>query len=73
MPARSAASNQRGFLLEDVTADGLIDAVGRAAAGEPVVFPVVCETPLRPALLAGQLLPGRADGRPISARQVQRR
>ncbi|WP_433598950.1 response regulator [Nocardia sp. CA-135953] len=30
-----------GFLLKDVTADGLVDAVGRAATGEPVVSPVV--------------------------------
>jgi DNA-binding NarL/FixJ family response regulator len=30
-----------GFLLKDVTADGLLDAVRRAAAGEPVVAPAV--------------------------------
>ncbi len=30
-----------GFLLKDVTADGLLDAVQRAAAGEPVVAPAV--------------------------------
>jgi len=30
-----------GFLLKDVTADGLVDAVRRAAAGEPVVAPAV--------------------------------
>ena len=30
-----------GFLLKDVTADGLLDAVRRAAAGEPVVSPAV--------------------------------
>jgi DNA-binding NarL/FixJ family response regulator len=30
-----------GFLLKDVTSDGLLDAVRRAAAGEPVVAPVV--------------------------------
>jgi DNA-binding NarL/FixJ family response regulator len=30
-----------GFLLKDVTADGLLDAVRRAAAGEPVVAPGV--------------------------------
>jgi DNA-binding NarL/FixJ family response regulator len=30
-----------GFLLKDVTADGLVEAVGRAAAGEPVVAPAV--------------------------------
>ncbi|TIC87861.1 response regulator transcription factor [Nocardioides sp. GY 10113] len=30
-----------GFLLKDVTADGLTDAVRRAAAGEPVVAPAV--------------------------------
>jgi DNA-binding NarL/FixJ family response regulator len=30
-----------GFLLKDVTADSLLDAVRRAAAGEPVVAPAV--------------------------------
>lgn len=30
-----------GFLLKDVTSDGLLDAVARAAAGEPVVSPAV--------------------------------
>ena len=30
-----------GFLLKDVTSDGLVEAVGRAAAGEPVVAPAV--------------------------------
>jgi len=30
-----------GFLLKDVTANGLVDAVRRAAAGEPVVAPAV--------------------------------
>ncbi len=30
-----------GFLLKDVTADALVDAVRRAAAGEPVVAPAV--------------------------------
>ena len=30
-----------GFLLKDVTADGLVDAVRRAAAGEPVLAPAV--------------------------------
>ena len=30
-----------GFLLKDVTSDGLIDAVRRTAAGEPVVAPAV--------------------------------
>jgi len=30
-----------GFLLKDVTADGLVEAVRRAAAGEPVVAPAV--------------------------------
>jgi DNA-binding NarL/FixJ family response regulator len=30
-----------GFLLKDVTSEGLLDAVRRAAAGEPVVAPVV--------------------------------
>jgi DNA-binding NarL/FixJ family response regulator len=30
-----------GFLLKDVTSDGLLDAVRRAAAGDPVVAPVV--------------------------------
>lgn len=30
-----------GFLLKDVTADTLVDAVRRAAAGEPVVAPAV--------------------------------
>jgi DNA-binding NarL/FixJ family response regulator len=30
-----------GFLLKDVTADGLVDAVRRAAAGDPVVAPAV--------------------------------
>ena len=30
-----------GFLLKDVTAEGLIDAVQRAAAGEPVIAPAV--------------------------------
>jgi DNA-binding NarL/FixJ family response regulator len=30
-----------GFLLKDVTAEGLVDAVGRAAAGEPVLAPAV--------------------------------
>jgi DNA-binding NarL/FixJ family response regulator len=30
-----------GFLLKDVTADGLVDAVERAAAGEPVVAAAV--------------------------------
>ena len=30
-----------GFLLKDVTSEGLIDAVRRAAAGEPVVAPAV--------------------------------
>jgi DNA-binding NarL/FixJ family response regulator len=30
-----------GYLLKDVTADGLVDAVRRAAAGEPVVAPAV--------------------------------
>ena len=30
-----------GFLLKDVTADGLVDAVRRAAAGDPVVAPGV--------------------------------
>jgi DNA-binding NarL/FixJ family response regulator len=30
-----------GFLLKDVTSDGLLDAVRRAAAGEPVVAPAV--------------------------------
>lgn len=32
-----------GFLLKDVTAEGLVDAVQRAAAGEPVVAPAVLE------------------------------
>ena len=32
-----------GFLLKDVTSDGLVDAVRRAAAGEPVVAPAVLE------------------------------
>ncbi|KQX62889.1 response regulator transcription factor [Angustibacter sp. Root456] len=30
-----------GFLLKDVTSDGLVDAVRRAAAGEPVIAPAV--------------------------------
>ena len=30
-----------GFLLKDVTSDGLVEAVHRAAAGEPVVAPAV--------------------------------
>ena len=30
-----------GFLLKDVTSDGLLDAVQRAAAGEPVIAPAV--------------------------------
>ena len=30
-----------GFLLKDVTAEGLVDAVRRAAAGEPVIAPTV--------------------------------
>jgi DNA-binding NarL/FixJ family response regulator len=30
-----------GFLLKDVTAEGLVDAVRRAAAGEPVLAPAV--------------------------------
>lgn len=30
-----------GFLLKDVTGDGLVEAVRRAAAGEPVVAPAV--------------------------------
>ena len=30
-----------GFLLKDVTAEGLVDAVRRAAAGEPVLSPAV--------------------------------
>jgi len=30
-----------GFLLKDVTSEGLLDAVRRAAAGEPVVAPAV--------------------------------
>lgn len=30
-----------GFLLKDVTGEGLVEAVGRAAAGEPVVSPAV--------------------------------
>jgi DNA-binding NarL/FixJ family response regulator len=30
-----------GFLLKDVTSEGLLDAVRRAAAGEPVVAPLV--------------------------------
>ena len=30
-----------GFLLKDVTSDGLVDAVRRAASGEPVVAPAV--------------------------------
>jgi DNA-binding NarL/FixJ family response regulator len=30
-----------GYLLKDVTSDGLLDAVRRAAAGEPVVAPAV--------------------------------
>jgi DNA-binding NarL/FixJ family response regulator len=30
-----------GFLLKDVTSDALVDAVARAAAGEPVVAPAV--------------------------------
>ncbi len=30
-----------GFLLKDVTADGLVDAVRRAVAGEPVLAPAV--------------------------------
>ncbi len=30
-----------GFLLKDVTADGLVDAVRRAATGEPVLAPAV--------------------------------
>ena len=30
-----------GFLLKDVTAEGLVDAVGRAATGEPVLAPAV--------------------------------
>jgi DNA-binding NarL/FixJ family response regulator len=30
-----------GFLLKDVTAEGLVDAVRRAAVGEPVVAPAV--------------------------------
>jgi DNA-binding NarL/FixJ family response regulator len=30
-----------GFLLKDVTSDGLLDAVARAASGEPVVAPAV--------------------------------
>ena len=32
-----------GFLLKDVTADALVDAVRRAADGEPVVAPAVLE------------------------------
>ncbi|MGY2704776.1 response regulator [Nocardioides sp. HB32] len=32
-----------GFLLKDATADALVDAVRRAAAGEPVVAPAVLE------------------------------
>ena len=32
-----------GFLLKDVTSDGLVEAVRRAAAGEPVVAPAVLE------------------------------
>jgi DNA-binding NarL/FixJ family response regulator len=32
-----------GFLLKDVTSDSLVDAVRRAAAGEPVVAPAVLE------------------------------
>jgi DNA-binding NarL/FixJ family response regulator len=30
-----------GFLLKDITSDGLVDAIGRAVAGEPVVAPSV--------------------------------
>jgi len=30
-----------GFLLKDVTSEGLVEAVARAAAGEPVVAPAV--------------------------------
>ena len=30
-----------GYLLKDVTSDGLLDAVGRAASGEPVLAPSV--------------------------------
>jgi DNA-binding NarL/FixJ family response regulator len=30
-----------GFLLKDVTAEGLVDAVRRAAAGEPVLAPAM--------------------------------
>ncbi|MBO9521143.1 MAG: response regulator transcription factor [Nocardioidaceae bacterium] len=32
-----------GFLLKDVTSDGLVEAVRRAAAGEPVVAPAVLQ------------------------------
>jgi DNA-binding NarL/FixJ family response regulator len=35
------ASGAVGYLLKDVTADGLLDAVHRAASGEPVVAPAV--------------------------------
>ena len=53
-----------GFLLKDVTADGLLDAVRRAAAGEPVVAPGVLARMMdhftaRPAALP--LPPGFAD------------
>lgn len=53
-----------GFLLKDVTADGLVEAVRRAAAGEPVVAPAVLERMMasfaaRPPVAA--LPPGLAD------------
>ncbi|WP_054813697.1 response regulator [Nocardia arizonensis] len=61
-----------GFLLKDVTADGLITAVTRAAAGEPVVSPAVLSRLMthfstRPPTPA-HLPPGLAD---LSARESE--
>jgi DNA-binding NarL/FixJ family response regulator len=39
--ARAIEAGAVGFLLKDVTAEGLVDAVRRAAAGEPVLAPAV--------------------------------
>lgn len=39
--AQAIRAGAAGFLLKDVTAEGLLDAVRRAAAGEPVLAPTV--------------------------------
>ena len=54
-----------GYLLKDVTSDGLLDAVRRAASGEPVMAPAVLARPdgalLRESAGCPSTAPGFAD------------